>query len=394
MNQSERYVFSLVRRSSLTLWSYANPLNGATGKELCDVLINFGPNIAILSVKDIHLKSTSKVELGRWQRRAIEESAKQIYGAERWIRSATHVVRTDGTLGLSLPPSQEMNIHRIAVALGSKGKAPIPSGDFGKGIVHVFDEKAFDIVLGELDTPADLFTYLSQKIAFTTVASHVLLEGGEEDMLAMYLANDRSFPEATGVVSIGSGIWDDFLSLPEYKAKREANKASAAWDGLIESVARDALAGRLEFGGSLSDTEKGLRQMAAENRYQRRVLGQAFTDFLDQSTSNLRSRLATSNSGTTYVFLATPHGTDRQDRGIELAARCFVARGRVRENATVVGIATEQYIKGRGSSVDVFCMFKPEWTLEDEKALEELTSTAPYFQGEMRRAFDQPEYPQ
>ena len=74
----------------------------------------------------------------RWRKKAIEQSASQIYGAERWLGSAMHVTRSDGSQGLALPPLSERRVHPVAVALGSKGQAPIELGDFGKGFVHVF----------------------------------------------------------------------------------------------------------------------------------------------------------------------------------------------------------------------------------------------------------------
>lgn len=318
---------------------------------------------------------------------------KQIYGAERWLRSASHVLRADGSEGLPLPPADKMNIHRVAVAFGSKAHAPIRSMDFGKGFAHVFDDKAFEIILGELDTASDLFSYLNAKAAFVSGGPRVLLDGGEEDLLAVYLANGCVFPSATGIVLVGSGIWDDFSARPEYIAKKKADEVSYLWDKLIDEVAGHALSGTLEFGPSLTDTELALRVMASEDRYQRRLLAKAFDDFLRQSATSMRSRLAVSTSGTTYVFLATPHGADRRDRGVELMARCWAARGRFPANATVVGIATEQYQQGRGHSLDLFCMVKPAWTAEDQGALDVLLSTAPFFKGEMRLAFDEPEYP-
>jgi hypothetical protein len=393
MNRSERYVYSLARNSALSLWSYANPINGQTGTELCDVLVMFDQDIVVISVKEIDLAGNSDVDLQRWRRKAIDKSVKQIYGAERWLKSATHVMRSDGSSGLPLQSPGQMRIHRVAVALGSGGDAPIPSGDFGKGFVHVFDDFAFDIILRELDTAPDLFEYLHRKVNFFSSASHALIEGGEEDVLALYLANDRSFPSATGVVSIGQGLWDDFSSHPGYISKQEANEASSIWDGLIETVSNDALSGNLEFGGTLSDTERALRLMAAENRYHRRMLGNAYKDFLVQSDS-IRSRLVISPSGTTYVFLATSLDTNRKDRAVELAARCFAARGRVKENAKVVGIATEQYKKDQGFSLDLFCMVKPHWTDDDQSKLDELLNISPYFSGELTWRQEDPEYPE
>jgi hypothetical protein len=254
-NQSEKFVYDLAHRSFLSLWSYANPFKKPDGKELCDVLTMFGSNIAIFSVKGSKLSSTSVLSIDRWVRRVIKASTRQIYGAERWIRSATHIIRSDDSQGLPLPPKSEIKIHRIAVGLGSHGKAPIASRDYGKGFVHVFDAESFSIILGELDTASDFFNYLSDKLTFLTNSSQVLLEGEEEDLLAIYLANDRHFPTTTGVISIGAGIWDKFRQRPDYVAKEEADKASVIWDGFIEDVTRHALAGTLEFGSTLSDTE-------------------------------------------------------------------------------------------------------------------------------------------
>lgn len=391
-NQSEEFVFDITHRSFLSLWSYANPIKQPSGKELCDVLTIFGSNIAIFSVKEINLQSASPIAMERWTRRAVSASTKQIYGAERSLRSATHVIRHDGTNGLPLPPKSQIQVHRIAVGLGSHGRALIASRDYGKGFVHVFDAESFSGVAGELDTASDFFEYLSKKVAFLANGPNVLLEGGEEDLLAVYLSKNRQFPAATGFISIGQGIWNDFRQRPEYLAKKDADKASAIWDGLIEYVAHHALAGTLEFGSTLSDVELALRQMAAENRYQRRLLGKAFDEFLQQSATKIRSRLVKSESGAIYVFLAKPLGTAREDRTKELLARCFVAKGKLRDYPTVIGIATEEYIPNQGFSLDLVYMAKPEWTDDDQKAYDELQSHLSYFNGEGHR-FDQDEYP-
>jgi hypothetical protein len=391
-NQSEEFVYNITHRSFLSLWSYANPLKEPAGNELCDVLTVFGSNVAIFSVKESRLLSASPLDIERWRRRAIGASTRQIYGAERSIRSATHIIRSDGFQGLPLPPQSEIQVHRIAVGLGSHGKAPITSRDYGKGFVHVFDEESFSSIMGELDTASDFFEYLSKKLTFLTNSSHVLLEGGEEDLLAVYLAKDRHFPTATGFISIGPGIWDDFRQRPEYVAKKEADKASTIWDGLIEYVTRHTLADTLEFGSTLSDTELALRQMVAENRYQRRLLGQVFDEFLQQSAERIRSRLVISESGVIYVFLAKPLGTSREDRTTELLARCFVARGKFRDRATVVGIATEEYVPNQGFSLDLVYMSKPEWTDNEQKAFDEVQSHLSYFKGKSQ-PFGQDEYP-
>ncbi len=164
INRSEEFVYQICRRSFLSVWNYANP-RGKKNKELCDILVVCDPDIIIFSVKEIGLTDSGDVSIDwkRWLRRAVKSSAKQIYRAERWIKSASHIVRNDGSEGLAIPDAPQRKIHRVAVALGGDGKVPIQFGDFGKGFVHVFDGMSFQIIMREVDTIADFIEYLSAK---------------------------------------------------------------------------------------------------------------------------------------------------------------------------------------------------------------------------------------
>ena len=188
MTDSEQYVFDICQKSFLSLWSYPNP-KGKKGKELCDILVVCGDDIVIVSVKDIKPSDTGnlRVDWDRWTKKAIDSSVKQIYGAERWLKAATHVIENDGTDGLPLPPQDGHRVHRIAIAFGGQGKMPIYYGDFGKGFVHVLDEKAFDIILSELDTITDFVGYLTAKESYFLSGGQAVFEGNEEDLLAIYL---------------------------------------------------------------------------------------------------------------------------------------------------------------------------------------------------------------
>ena len=151
MNKAEEFVYGLCRKSFLSLWSYPNPL-GKDGKELCDILVVCDPEIIIVNLKDIGLKNSGdfSIDWKRWHSKAVEASYAQIYGAERWIKSAQSVIRNNGKPGLPFPKQSERRIHRVAVALGGEGKVPIEYGDFGRGFIHVFDEVSFGIVASEL----------------------------------------------------------------------------------------------------------------------------------------------------------------------------------------------------------------------------------------------------
>lgn len=84
MNRTEQITYELCKKSFLSFWSHANPLR-ADGKELCDVFVVFDPHIVIFSVKEIqyHKNAKESVALRRWERRAVERSAKQIYNAQK-----------------------------------------------------------------------------------------------------------------------------------------------------------------------------------------------------------------------------------------------------------------------------------------------------------------------
>jgi hypothetical protein len=98
LNETERLVYRLCRKSFLSLWSYANPQGKTPGKELCDILVVCEPDVIIFSVKEVAFieEGDELVNQTRWSKRAIEESVKQIYGAERLINSTTYVIRSDG----------------------------------------------------------------------------------------------------------------------------------------------------------------------------------------------------------------------------------------------------------------------------------------------------------
>ena len=395
-NESEQFVHDLCKKSFLSLWSYANPL-GKASKELCDVLIVCDPDVIIISVKDIRITDSGNVstDWNRWRKRAIDTSINQVYGAERWIEKTLHVVRSDGSVGIAFPEKKVRRVHRVAVALGGEGKAPIRFGDFGKGFVHVFDRVSLEVIMGELDTIEDFIQYLSAKEELYHSGREMLFHGGEEDLLALYLHRGRRFPDNFDMIVIDDNLWEGFRNSEEYKAKKEADGASYTWDRLIELLSNDILHGNLEFGPDLSEAEISVRVMARENRFGRRLVGKSFMEFYELARQKkVMSRMALGNSGVTYVFLAMPHGEDRQYRVAELVGRCFVARGLNQERKAVVGLATERYEKEKGFSFDVMHLHKEIWGEEDQKHSDYLQTEFGYFKAPVSQRTHEDEYPQ
>jgi hypothetical protein len=263
VNEAESLVYEICRRSFLSLWSYMNPRKKPHGKELCDVLVVCEPDVIIFSVKQIRLTTSGNPETdaARWRRKAVDESCKQIYGAERILKQSARVIRNDSSVGLPLPDAAEIKIHRVAVALSGKRKVGLPFGDFGKGFVHVMDEVSFLTLLKELDTISDFVLYLTAKETFCGGRASVQFDGPEENLLAAYLHGGRKLLQNADVIVVGDGLWKEFVKKEEYKRKQEADEDSYVWDRLIERFAHDFMKGQLEFAPSPSNTERAIRQI-------------------------------------------------------------------------------------------------------------------------------------
>ena len=339
------------------------------GKELCDILVICDPAVIVISVKEILLKETidPAIAHARWERKAVQESVGQIYGAEGWLQSATNVVRNDGQAGLKLPPAERRQVFRIAVAFGDNGKAVIKSGNYGEGFVHVMTEQSFREVLSELDTITDFTDYLKAKEAFAGSDTEMICEGSEANMLGWYLTHERTFPTATHLSIFDETIWAGLQTNPSFLRRKEADRVSYVWDRLTE-VLSDPNAKTLEGPPiELTDLELALRVMARESRFARRGLSAFVREFLeDAKAQKTRARLFNGTSGIIYVFVYFSHCDDAVKRREELTGRCYVARYLIGAGSVIIGIGLSPHIPGKGSTSDLTYMQFPGWTAENE----------------------------
>jgi hypothetical protein len=395
VNSTEQFVLSVCQRSFLSLWCHNNP-KAKDGKELCDILVICDPHVIVISVKAVLLKGVEDLAVGhgRWERRAVDASVKQIYGAERWLASASHVIRKDGSPGLNLPPTERRKVHRIAVAFGGRGEVAIKSGDFGKGFIHVMSEHSFQEVMAELDTIADLVEYLTAKEDCVASGCSIVIEGSESNLLGLYLFNGRSFPSGPDLMTVEDGIWRGIQQKPEYKRRQEADHDSYAWDKLIEQLADPTAKLIGEAGTQLNDVELALRAMARENRFARRCLGRGFLEFLRQATARkLRSRLLTGPSGVIYVFVFFEPDKDATFRIAEVGNRCFVARHRVGVGDVVVGVGIGRFAPGVGSTSDLVYLKLPNWSTADDETAVRMKADLGFFETSSTQHSHEDEYP-
>lgn len=393
-NRTEEFVFHLCRETFLSLWSYPNPKRDQA-KELCDVLVVCEPDVVVISVKqaELNLDAPPEVAVQRWLRSAVEKSVRQLYGAERWLRKrGDRVIRHDGTAGLRLPPLEFRRIHRISVSLGSRGQVLLRSGDYGKGFVHVLDERSFLLLMENLDTITDIVDYLAAKEDLAIRRPGLIIEG-EENLLAIYLHRGRTFPSELPDGPVPDGLWDQLSANPAFQRKLKEDEVSYLWDRLLEYFGKHALSGTFEFGNELTENEVVFREMARETRFGRRVLSMSYSSFLDLAEAGkVRSRMCRSMSGTGYVFLNAGPNQTREHRRQELEMRAFVARGDL-GCETIIGICCNLKPSAMGYCEDVVMLRIPEWTAEHTRQAEKIKSDLGFFSNPAVQRTHADEYP-
>jgi len=446
VTKAERYLAKLCKRSFLSLWSYPGIYRdqGWPRKEVCDLLVVFENHIIIFSDKDCRFSDATDLQLAwsRWFKKAVQKSAKQVWGAERWIKQFPNRLFLDRQCSIpfpiNLPDPAKATFHRIVVAhdasracqqrLGGSGSLMINSalvGDahFGflpftigildpnQGYVHVFDDTALNIVMSTLDTITDFTAYLTRKEQFLR-GNRLIQAAGEEELLAVYLRDLNAAGEHDFVVNgdydvltFGEGLWDAFQRNPQRQAQIEADRISYSWDALIEKFAFHAMTGTQYFtsGRPLRDQEEVFRFLARERRTQRRILATSMHEVLERtlhSDSPLQARVMqpTELNSPHYVFLflhRKPGLSDQEYRNIRvriLSEYCLVTKLKFPEAIHIVGIASEAGLPPQRSE-DFVYMNASRWTAKDEAKAKQIQERFGFLRRVKREATREYEYP-
>ncbi len=313
---------------------------------------------------------------------AIEKSASQIWGAERWLDSSERFTRSDGR-EVELPPKDERIIHRISVSLGAQRKILTTSGNLGHGIVHVCDEYNLGAIFGLLDTITDFFVFLSEVEALISRANVIFVGGGIEDLLAIYLLNNYSFPfEEADMLTIDDTIFKGFVDSDDYKSMQESYKGSYFWDKLIEHFSEDLLTdGMFDYStGDVTSNQLALVQMALQPRGHRANLAEKFIEFLQNPELKIAARVMLAYQNTAFVFHIGA-SSDRESRVQELGLRCLVVRGRLPDVKVVVGISRDPLGPSEvGYSHDIVYVNIPERSDDYEEQVNNIQNELGYFE--------------
>ncbi|MDR7307954.1 hypothetical protein [Rhodoferax saidenbachensis] len=410
---SERALASLARKAFLSLWSYPNVFtdegraNGkGDGKELCDLLVVFGNDVLLFSDKDCAYQSNLDVKVAwpRWYRSAIDKSARQLAGAEKFIKAFPKRIFLDkacqSLLPIELPDASVARYYLIAVTRGSHlpaqqffgggssgsvmlfnhlvGKAAHAQTPFHIGLplesrrfVHVLDEMTVDILLEELDTVPDLVGYLRKKEEFMQQPGVIVSVPGEEELLARYMSTMRDeehafpkTPKGVDFVALPEGDWAVYRASPQWKAKQKANEISYMWDALIEHQSGFIRSGKAITVPWLPNTdgvnhERIVRALAAQPRLVRRSLSTDLQVAMHRSDPGhmfARVKMTGRPPDQAFVFLTIPRteGEDydttyRHRRMHTLMVYCHAVKDAMPTLKEAIGVASEPFSEGTAS---------------------------------------------
>lgn len=435
VNESERILMRLCRKSFLSLWAHANlhtdqDMRDGKGsaKEFSDVLLIFGSDVVIFSDKHITFQEDNNLETAwkRWYKRAITASAKQLYGAMNWLERFPNRIFLDSKCSKQIPvkiPKEGIRFHLVAITRGSadacKKKFPNSTGshlidtscefetypdqpfttgplDRKKEFIHIFDEYSLEVLMDELSTVTDFINYLTTRKNFLLDTNTKFFAAGEEQLVAAYLSNNydhknsfipQSYPRPD-FVSFDESLYPAFQETPEYIGMREADKKSRFWDELIERFIRIGDPTLLDKSYIQENdlTEKALRLMASESRFMRRVLTENLFQLLQNSIPEptlRRARTLTTKQSPeiVYIFLILPKYDDENDQEYRLRraallnayARC--AKLKFSDANTFISLGFDHPVKAQpGSSEDLvvfLCEKYDEDTRRDVESLRE-----------------------
>lgn len=403
VNESERILTRLARRSFLRLWYQANIYtdkgfkNGkGPTKELCDGLMVFGNDVVIFSDKHIIFQNDNQLKLAwqRWYKRAIFESCGQLQKAKCWLERYPERAFLDPKclrkLPVQIPVKKPVRFHLVAVTRGSRdatlivncgkgfGSLGISSGIEGnahldtpftigypepdKQFVHVFDETTIELLMSELDTAIDFIDYLKSREDLLGQREMDVIASGEEDLLAAYLRtmdesgtrnvflHSSQMNPAPDIIVFDDTRFKNLCNDAAYRRKKQADEISYLWDALIERLVENANPTVRSFFAdrTTQDVESILRLMAAESRFRRRQLAGSLLGALHKVEPGQQlSRISFDENATqtVFVFFVVPRATSQsfqeywEYRIATLHALVLTAKLIAKQGTTFVGIS-------------------------------------------------------
>jgi hypothetical protein len=368
---------------------YLNPSLRA-GKELCDVLVVFRNRALVLQAKNTKL---SKNNLYRSS--DVKKNVDQCRGAARALLKGTNTVSLENYAGItdSIDLSRIDTVYCIAV---HHGERPEFYGfyDSDKALpVHIIDFESFQKLLIELSVLPELFNYLNDKQALFASDKSFLLSGGEQDLFASWIRQDRSFEkfEKADMVTLMEGIYDSLLEDDQYQTKkREDGKYGSTWEKVILTC--------LDLGPNykvISD------DFVDHNSLERRMLGRALREYLVAAIKNKTPTMRFTHYQLTpenmpeRLYIMLFHGAEDmpgmrepRQKALQIIATIFLKKyvAQFPSLKTVIGIATDSVFTPTSPFEFMYAEVGPEWVekIRANDELDEIAKQLNILQGNLR----------
>lgn len=185
--------------------------------------------------------------------------------------------------------------------------------------VHVFTEKTLKDCLEHFDTANDFIEYLKLREVFFLTDKDVILNAEGDLITLWYESYDESTQDRNILshsemrkdsINLKYPPFDKFIDRQDFKLRKELDKNSYFWDALIESFSFHILNGTSVANDNwteIYEIEEKIRNMAFANRFQRRILGDAFVGMY-YSFKNKRGtrQLLVDGLEQAYLFFCLP----------------------------------------------------------------------------------------
>lgn len=329
---------------------FKNPYvgSGKDRKELCDVLVVLDKVAIIWQIKNIKLG-----ENGHFKQSDINKAINQCRGAKRKLASLGKIKLTNiAGEEKTIDASKIMEVYLIAAIEGGLAEFGSFYEDGSKGNVHIFFEKFTRYATKHLNTVKDFVRYLQNKERFLGDGKSLIISGGEEELLALYINNNRTFgnmegSKATNIFLDTEGSAEELESDEGYKTKQEIDAYwGKAWDLLVQKKSAG-----LPHEGDASqpeDRDKFLAKMMSHDRFERRILGKTYVDAAREaangpSKESFVYRRYYPADGVTYVFafMGSLDG-EKQARQNMLYVSALAARKKFPKNSMVIAVVSER----------------------------------------------------
>lgn len=447
-NISEARLIKLANETFLDLWAYPNVYSDEginkqkIGKEVCDLLVVFNNYVIIFSDKSSIFNNEIDIKIAwpRWFRNSVIDSCKQLYGAEKFIKSFPERLYLDKECKIPFPVkfNSEMRFFLIATtdntslsamkyydkfATGSSGSLinhffinakeninkPFTIGDLypDKNFIHVFDEENISLIFNHVNTITDFITYLEEKER--AIRCHGLAgSGGEESTLALYLMNNKSLIDEEirnddHRFFIHEFMWDEYIKSPVADLNRALLKGSIFWDQLIKRFAICILDANVGLGqnNDFNSHEMIIRELASESRASRYHLSKNFIEKIKQVPTDQRSARiiqSTDSQGKFFLFLFLPRTSNqsydeyRTERVEYIQLYSLVAHYKYDRIKKLIIIATEPKLsESRSEDIMVF-EFNEKLNKDQRKTAQRIIKEEKILSDFLNNNYDRPSF--